>query len=417
VSKPVSAVVVGAGGRGMTYAAFALENPDRLKIVGVAEPKAWNRQNMVERHAIPAAAVFSDWRQLAEQPRLADVAIIATQDAMHADPAVALAAKGYSILLEKPMAPNEADCERIVSAVKQSGGLFGVCHVMRYTAYTQALKRALDEGAVGEIVSIQHLEPVGYWHQAHSFVRGNWGNTAKSSFMLLAKSCHDLDWLRYIVGKRCHTVSSFGSLKHFKRSEKPPEAGEARRCLECAYESQCPYSAKKIYLGRLERGETGWPVDVLTPEPNVETVTAALRDGPYGRCVYECDNDVVDHQVVSLEFEGGQTAVFTMTAFNAGAHRKTRIFGTRGEIYGDGERIEITDFLSDTRRVIDTNAGDASILGGHGGGDYGLMDRFVAAVAAGDQGMILSGADESLETHRMVFAAERARLEHRVVDL
>jgi predicted dehydrogenase len=292
-----------------------------------------------------------------------------------------------------------------------------VCHVMRYTGYTQALKALVDSGAIGEIVSIQHLEPVGYWHQAHSFVRGNWRNTQESSFMLLAKSCHDLDWIRYIIGERCLSVSSFGSLKHFKQSEKPAAAGSAKRCLHCAYEPECPYSAKKIYLGRLAQGQLGWPVNVLTPEPTIESVTAALAQGPYGRCVYECDNDVVDHQVVNMLFENGKTATFTMTAFNKANHRKTRIFGTRGEIYGDGETLEHFDFLTDQTRIINTETGDSSILGGHGGGDYGLMDRFVRAVAENDPSRILSGAQESLETHRMVFAAERARLENTVVNL
>lgn len=417
LNKPVTAVVVGAGGRGTNYALFAKEFPDRLKIVGVAEPREWNRSRMVSTHAIPPENVFTDWRDLAARPRFADLVIIATQDRMHTEPAIALAEKGYAMLLEKPMAPTEEECVRIVDAVKRAGILFGVCHVLRYTSYTQALKQVLDSGAIGQVISIQHLEPVGYWHQAHSFVRGNWRNSVESSSMLLAKSCHDLDWLRYAVGSACLSVSSFGSLTHFKRSEKPAEAGAATRCLECAFEPRCPYSAKKIYLGRLDRGETGWPVSVVDPEPTPESLTQALRTGPYGRCVYECDNDVVDNQVVNLAFAGGRTGVFTMTAFNQAAHRKTRIFGTLGEIYGDGERLEIFDFLTDQTRVIETNTADGGILGGHGGGDYGLMDRFVAAVAANDQGLILSGADESLETHRMVFAAERARLEHRVVDL
>lgn len=416
-SRPVTAVVVGAGGRGITYSLFALQHPDRLRIVGVAEPREWNRNRMVELHRIAPENVFTDWRDLAARPRMADAVIIATQDRMHVDPAEAFAALGYAILLEKPMAPNEADCVRIVDAVKRAGVLFAVCHVLRYTGYTRALKKLLDDGAVGEVISIQHLEPVGYWHQAHSFVRGNWRNSQESSPMLLSKSCHDLDWMRYIMGASCRSVSSFGELTHFKKDQKPPQAGNATRCLECQYEPQCPYSAKKIYLGRLARGETGWPVDVVVPEPTAESLTEALRTGPYGRCVYECDNDVVDHQVVNLLFEGGKTGVFTMTAFNQSAHRKTRIFGTRGEIFGDGERIELFDFLTDQTRIIETDSPDGSILGGHGGGDYGLMDAFVSAVAAGDQSLILSGAEESLETHRMVFAAERARLEHRVVDL
>ena len=417
-SKPVTAIIIGAGGRGMTYASFAQVQPERFQIVGVAEPKDYNRQWMQTTYDLPLEAVVSDWRELASRPRMADAAIICTQDAMHADPAIAFARLGYAILLEKPMAPTEAECVRITQAVKDAGVLFGVCHVMRYTRYTQMLKALVDSGAIGEIVSVQHLEPVGYWHQAHSFVRGNWRNSKESSFMLLAKSCHDLDWIRYILGERCLSVSSFGSLKHFKASEKPVEAGAATRCLDCAYEPNCPYSAKKIYLGRLERGDTGWPVDVLTPEPAVESVTAALESGPYGRCVYECDNDVVDHQVVAMQFDHDKTATFTMTAFNRANHRKTRIFGTRGELYGDGVTIEHFDFLTDQTKVISTeDPSDGAALGGHGGGDYGLIDHFVEAVAQGDQGLILSGPDESLETHRMVFAAERARLNHTVVDL
>ncbi len=422
--KQITAIIAGAGGRGMTYAQFAQEHPDRLRIVGVAEPREWNRQFMVDTYNLPAENVYSDWRDLAARPRFADMVIVATQDAMHVDPAVAFARQGYAMLLEKPMAPNEADCRRIIQAVKENAILFGVCHVMRYTHYTQMLKQVVDSGAIGEVVSVQHLEPVGYWHQAHSFVRGNWRNETESSFMLLAKSCHDLDWLRYIIGESCQSVSSFGSLKHFRKSEKPAEAGDATRCLHCAYEPRCPYSAKKIYIeDRLSKGYTGWPVDVLTPEPTLETVTAALENGPYGRCVYECDNDVVDHQVVNMLFARDKTATFTMTAFNKANHRKTRIFGTRGEIYGDGEKIEVFDFLTDQTQIIDTEKTSAtaddegSALGGHGGGDYGLMNAFVSAVCENDPSRILSGPDGSLETHRMVFAAERARHENSVVNL
>ena len=181
------------------------------------------------------------------------------------------------------------------------------------------------KSAIGDIVSIQHLEPVGYWHQAHSYVRGNWRKESESSSMLLAKSCHDLDWIRYIMGARCVAVSSFGSLKHFRKEEKPSGAGE--RCLDCSYEPRCPYSALKIYLGRIEKGQVEWPVNVITEDVSREGVQAALRDGPYGRCVYECDNDVVDNQVVNLLFEGGRTAAFTMTGFSEYQDRKTRIFG------------------------------------------------------------------------------------------
>ncbi len=421
--KQVTAIIIGAGSRGMTYAQFSNEFPQRLQITGVAEPLQWNRETMMKTYRIPAENVATDWRELAARPRLADAAIICTQDAMHAEPAIAFAAKGYAILLEKPMAPTEEDCVRIIKSVKENKIIFAVGHVMRYTHYTQTLKAMLDSGIIGEIVSIQHMEPVGYWHQAHSFVRGNWRNKKLSSFMLLAKSCHDLDWIRYMINQPCHSLTSFGALTHFKRSEKPAEARDATRCLQCDYEPACPYSARKIYLGRLLSGETDWPVNVLTSEPTLETVTAALENGPYGRCVYECDNDVVDHQVVNMVFNNDATATFTMTAFTKATHRRTRIFGTHGEVYGDGQKIEVFDFLTDQTQVIDTETtsvdagGHGLPLGGHGGGDYGLMDHFVAAVAQNDPSLILSGPDESLETHRMVFAAEQARLNNAVIDL
>ena len=406
--QQVTVAVIGAGGRGTGYAGYALGLPDQMKVVGVAEPRDHYRQTLATQHAIPAGRVFTDWRQAAAVPRFADAVIIATQDAMHRGPAEAFARLGYHILLEKPMAPNAADCRAIVAAAKQAGVLFGVCHVLRYTRYTQGLKALLDSGRIGEIVSVQHLEPVGYWHQAHSFVRGNWRSEAQSSCMLLAKSCHDLDWLRYIVGRPCRKVSSFGNLKHFRADQKP--AGSADRCLECAVEATCPYSARKIYLGRVAAGQTGWPVNVVSPDTSAEAITQALREGPYGRCVYACDNDVVDHQVVNLEFEGGATASFTMTAFSKAAHRQTRIFGTRGQITGDGVKLRVFDFLTDTEEVIDTEtSADGSLLSGHGGGDFGLMQAFVKALATGDARHILSGPDETLESHLMVFAAETAR--------
>lgn len=409
----VTIAIVGAGNRGSAYSQFAREQPDRMRVVAVAEPIAVRRQRLATEHAIPPENVFGDWRALAERERLADAVIIATPDALHVEPGVALAERGYHMLLEKPMAPDEAGCRRVVNAVRGAGVLFGVCHVLRYTAYTRRLKEMLNAGVVGDIVSVQHLEPVGYWHQAHSFVRGNWRNSTESSPMLLAKSCHDLDWLRHVMGVPCERVSSFGALHHFRREQRP--AGAADRCLDCPVEPACAYSAKKLYLRLAESGHTGWPVGVITADPSVEGVTRALREGPYGRCVYACDNDVVDHQVVSLQFAGGRTAVFTMTAFNRGGDRKTRIFGTRGEIRGDGRVLEHFDFLTDRTETFDTQVPEGTILGGHGGGDYGLMDAFIAAVAENDPSRILSGVEETFESHRMVFAAEEARLHGTVV--
>ena len=417
MTNQVRFAVIGAGSRGNGYAHYATQHPNLAEVVGVAEPRDPARMRLVADHDIAPDLIFTDWAEAAQREKFADAVVITTQDAMHVEPAIAFAEKGYHILLEKPMAPTAEDCKRIVEAVKANGVILGVGHVMLYTPYTRALKKILDQGTIGDIVSVQHLEPVGYWHQAHSFVRGNWRNEAESSFMLLAKSCHDIDWLRYIVGQRCQAVSSFGSLKHFRRAEKPAQAGDALRCLDCAYEPDCPYSAPKLYFGTLERGHTGWPVNVITFDVTKEGVTEALRQGPYGRCVYECDNDVVDHQVVNMQFAGGRTASFTMTAFTPQGHRQTRIFGTRGQIEGDGQKIHITDFVTDQTTTVDTTAGDASISGGHGGGDYGLMATFIEAVANNDPSGLLSGPDETLESHLMVFAAEQARRENRVVEM
>jgi predicted dehydrogenase len=411
---PVSLLIIGAGNRGAGYAAFAQLHPDRACIAGVADPRESYRRAIAATYDLPAQNVFADWREAASRPRLADAVIIATPDALHAEPAVAFARLGYAILLEKPMAPSANACRQIVAAVEASGVIFAVGHVLRYTVYTEQIRSLLAVGAIGDIVSLQHLEPVGYWHFAHSFVRGNWRSEALSSPVLLAKSCHDLDWIRAIMGVPCQAISSFGSLRHFRPEQRP--AGAADRCLDCPVESECPYSARKIYLGRVARGQVGWPVEVLTPNVTAESVAAALRDGPYGRCVYACDNDVLDNQVVQMQFEGGRTATFSMMAFSEAGHRRTTIFGTRGELACDGHTIRLHDFLSDTTRVNDVVTEDRG-LGSHAGGDYGLMEAFVAAVAGNDPSLIRSGPQESLESHLMVFAAEQARREDRVVRL
>ncbi|UYM15622.1 Gfo/Idh/MocA family protein [Endozoicomonas euniceicola] len=429
--KPVTMVIIGAGSRGRAYARYALEHPEQLQIVAVAEPGEEYRAHLAEQHNIRPDRVYSDWQALRKCKKVADAVAICTQDDLHKEPAVAMAKKGYHLLLEKPMSVNPDDCQAIVDAVKAHKVMLSVCHVLRYTPYTVRLKNLLDSGVIGDICSIQHLEPVGYWHQAHAFVRGNWSKEAVSAPMLMSKACHDLDWLRYLAGKSCLQISSFGQLSHFRQEQKP--AGGSDRCLDCKLSETCPYSAQNIYLYNVYKPRVGnntteklfvggsvkqWPWDVLTPEPSYETIIEALRTGPYGRCVYACDNDVVDHQVVNMQFEGGMTASFTMTAFIPMTDRKTSIFGSRGRIEGDGRKLYWYDFLSRTETVYDTHAfAGSSAAGGHAGGDEALMKAFVAAVANNDPSYILSGPDETMESHRMVFAAEQARRENRVISL
>lgn len=288
-------------------------------------------------------------------------------------------------------------------------------HVLRYTPQTRAIKSLLDSGVLGDIININRVEPVGYWHFAHSYVRGNWNKESSASFVLLTKCCHDIDWIRYLMNDTCRAVSSFGSLSHFKAEHQPPGASD--RCLDCSVETQCAYSAKKLYLGAVKRGHKGWPLNILTPEPDLQSITEALSSGPYGRCVYRCDNDVADHQVVSMEFSRGGTASFTMVGFSEMADRSTRISCTRGRLEIEGDKIRHYDFLNDQWNSISIDQSDASQAGGHGGGDYGLMHAFVQAVAEDDPRYILTDHIETLESHRITFEAERARRERIVIEL
>jgi len=409
--------IAGAGARGFAYAEAASSLPDPVRVVAVAEPREAQRRRFLDAFSVPEAGAFEDWRVLAAQPRLADFVVISLLDDQHVDAAIAFAEKGYDILLEKPMATTEEDCERIVEAIDAAGVRFAVSHVLRYTPFTLALQEILRSGEIGEIVNIDHLEPIGHWHFAHSFVRGNWRREDESSSLLLQKSCHDIDWLCAIVGRPVERISSFGSLRHFRPESRPEGASD--RCTSCAVESSCPFSALRFYRRGLESPGTGeeYMARVMSGDLTPESVEQALEEGPYGRCVYASDNDVVDHQVVQLGFEGGVVVSFTMTAFSEGANRKTRIFGTKGQINADGRMIEIFDFMTGQTRVVDTDVHGHAAEDGHAGGDIGLVRAYVDALRSEDPSALASGARESLASHRVVFAAERARRTGTIVRL
>ncbi len=361
---------------------------------------------LADQLGVAADKRFDDWRDVAAQTRLADAVIVTTPDREHVGPACRFAELGYHVLLEKPIAPTRAGCLEVVEAVEKAGVILAVCHVMRYTTYTDQVKTILAEGRLGQLVGVEHLEPVGWWHFAHSYVRGNWRRSDQAGPSILTKCCHDLDWLRYVVGRPAVRVSSRGGLHHFTAASRP--AGAAERCLDCAVEPDCPYSALRLYLGCLGDPERErWPLSVVTTDLTEPGVRRALRDGQYGRCVYACDNDVADHQVVTIEFEGGVTATLTMSAFTPVGRRRTRIMGSRGFLEGDGNRLTITDFVTGEVESFDTGA-DAR--DGHDGGDFGVMGAFLDAVSIGDWSLVRSGPRESLESHLMAFAAERSRL-------
>lgn len=405
----IRALVLGAGSRGNAYAEYSLARPGELEIVGVAEPDGKRREQFTERFGVARGHRFCGWEEALSQPKMADAVFVCTLDNMHTQPALAALKAGYHVLLEKPMSNTREECIAIERAARESGRVLTVCHVLRYTPFYQKLKALIEEGAVGEVATIDQIENVGYWHQAHSFVRGNWRNSDRTSPMILQKSCHDLDIISWLIGKPCEWVSSFGSLRHFTPANQPEGAPD--NCMKgCPHSRECVYYAPRIYL----TGRTGWPVDVVTTELTEEGIEKALREGPYGRCVYQCDNNVVDHQVVNMEFEGGATASFTMTAFTADMTRQIKIMGSRGQIMADMTKKEIRlhRFGEEEVSVSMQEAEDGF---GHGGGDFGVVKSFIGLING--EGDNLTSAEASLQSHLMCFAAEQSRVEHRTVRL
>lgn len=408
--KKITAVILGAGSRGNAYAEYAKNCPEELEIVAVAEPSAAKREQMAKEYNIPEECCFADWTEALSKPKMADAVFVCTMDDMHTEPAIKAMKLGYHVLLEKPMSNNQEECLEIEKAAREYNRVVTVCHVLRYTPFYKTLKRLIEDGEVGEVATIDQIENVGYWHQAHSFVRGNWRNSNESSPMILQKSCHDLDIISWLIDKPCTWVSSFGSLRHFTAENKPEGAPE--NCMMgCPHSEECPYYAPKVYL----TGKTGWPVDVVTCDLTPEGITKALKEGPYGRCVYQCDNNVVDRQVVNMEYEGGATAAFTMTAFSADFTRQLKIMGTKGQIMADMSKKEIRlhQFGKEEVKIeLDSQDGDKF---GHGGGDYGIVKSFIRLVNG--EGDNLTSARASLQSHLMCFAAEQSRLEHRAINM
>ena len=406
--------ILGAGSRGLN--AFAPYFPaEKTEIVAVAEPDSYRRNLAAERFHIPAEGIFRDYRDFLKAPKKADAVIITTQDSMHVEPAVACARLGYHILLEKPMAPDEKGCLAIAEAAKASGKIFALGFVLRYGAFFRKYRAILQSGVIGKIITFRHIEEVGYWHQAHSFVRGNWSNEAKSSPMILAKCCHDLDILNYLTDSRCQRISSFGGLRFFCAENRPKKAAD--RCMDCPLAESCLYSAKKFYFGRLRTGQTDWPLDVITNDCTEGGVEKALREGPYGRCVFACDNNVVDHQVLDFEYDNGISGSMTMTAFSDRIRRLTEFRGTEGELYGDGSTITLRRFGSEQDVVYSVSNIGQDLAGGHGGGDGGLAKVFVEACRTNNQALLGATVDEMIAGHLMPFAAEKSRKSGRIVEL
>lgn len=410
--KPVKVALIGAGLRGINYLDYAIHQPHELQVVAVAEPVAERRSAFRARHGIPEDMCFESADALLAAPKLADAVLICTQDRQHYEPTMQALAAGYHVLLEKPMSPDPGECIRMAEQAERADRVLSICHVLRYTPFFSTIKELLDRGAIGRLMSIQHNENVGYWHQAHSFVRGNWRRQDESSPMILAKSCHDLDILAWLADSECVRVSSFGSLTHFTAAEAP--AGAPLRCLDgCPVADECLYYAPRQYL----TNDTDWPTSAISDDPGYEARYRALQEGPYGRCVYHCDNDVVDHQVVNMEFANAVTVAFTMSAFTRDVSRTLKLMGTKGEIRGAMEKneIEIVHFGSGKVETISFGGVDGHV--GHGGGDMRLVKDFLRLVRADGQGDSLTSAQRSVQSHLIAFASEQSRVDGQVVSL
>lgn len=397
----LSAVLIGAGARGAgSYAPYALNYPHELKFVAVAEADPVRRAQFASAYGISEERCYDSWEKLLAEPKLAEIAMICTQDRMHRDPTIQALNKKYHVLLEKPMSPDPKECLEMEQAAKENDRLLNICHVLRYTPFWSTIKKLLTDGTIGEVVSIQLNENVGYWHIAHSFVRGNWNNSEKSSPMILAKSCHDMDVLSWLMDQPCTRVSSFGSLMHFHEGNAPE--GSTDRCLDCPVNKTCAYSAPKFYLSDQFKG---WARH-FTPDLAKDKIVQGLRETDYGRCVYRSDNNVVDHQVVNMEFANGATAMFSMCGFTFEQERRIQIMGTRGELRGEEGKLTYWDFVTHQKTEITIPVQTS----GHGGGDEGIVSSFLNEVRAygGQEG--LTSASASVRSHLMAFAAEESRL-------
>lgn len=400
-----SVIIVGCGSRGAkAYGMYAAQNPHELKVVGIADPNKDKQEKYKALFGLDDSQVYDSYEDILSVGKLADAAIIATLDRLHYAPVIKALEIGYDILLEKPISPDAKECIEIAEVANRNNRSVTVCHVLRYTDFWSKIKEVVASGTIGDVASVQLNENVEYMHMSHSFVRGNWGNSDTSSPMILQKSCHDMDIISYIIDKKCERVSSYGSLMHFNEANKP--AGAPKRCLEgCPVADSCSYHAGQYYLGR----GRGWAGAFVNDTSNNDEIIDALWNTDYGKCVYQSDNNVVDHQVVNMEFEGGATATFSMCGFTREQTRIVQIMGTKGEIRGNMEdnSISIYDFLTREETVIKFPVPTS----GHGGGDERIMKQFIRQIGR-EASNSLSSIDKSLQSHLMAFAAEESRLKN-----
>ncbi len=408
--KPTSIVAIGVGNRMRTYMHFVEQNPDRAHIVAIVEPDPIRRNAMADKFGIPAEKCFTTYAEFFKAPVKADAVFICTPEREHYGCCIAALRHGYHVLLEKPVAQSYRQCREIYEAARKAGKIVFVCHVLRYHPCFIKIKELVASGRYGKIVSITHTEDVGIDRATHSYVRGYMNNEVGNNPMILAKCCHDIDFLAWLTDADCKYISSFGSLRWFK-SENAPE-GSSSRCIDCSIEKKCPFSAVDLYWRRRQ-----WISNFDIPDgSDIETVIKdQLENGEYGRCVYHCDNDVVDNQVVTMQMSDNSLITVCMDIFTRRDGRRTDIKMTNGEIVSDGLKITATDF---TTRDVDIF--DFSDLEGkpfHAGADLRLVDNFLKAVNGEQAEDNLTTIEESMKSHLLCFEAEHSRHTGQTINL
>ena len=398
-------IIIGAGGRGKDCYAPYIKEKGIMKIVGVAEPNEQKRSQFQKDYDIADDMCFSDYKELFAKGKLADSVIICTQDKMHLEPTRLAVECGYHILLEKPIATTSQELSELEKTVSGYDKIFTTGFVLRYTPFIQKIKEIIKSGEIGDIVTMQLNENEGFWHHAHSYVRGPWNKEKTSSPLIVAKSCHDFDLMLYLIDADCKKVSSYGSNQFFKSENAPGDV--PLRCTDgCKYSDSCVYNAVKLYT----EGQGKYFVHKFECGDSDEAIIEALKTNPYGRCVYRCDNDVCDHQVASLEFEGGVTAVFTVSAFSRDNTRTIKIMGSKGEIGGCMESgIIVLKRFSDMSEETFHITHDGTK---HCGGDGGLMEHFAKILERNE-----TQDKWVLKAHKAVFAAETSRRLGKSIEL
>jgi len=416
-SKRLRLAGLGCGGRTRTYLSLASRLPDHFEIAGAADPLP-ARLDIIERKCgFPEGfRRFRTDEELFAEEKFADVVVIGTQDHQHHAHCLAAMRRGYDVLLEKPIATTLPEILELEREAERLGRKVLVCHVLRYTALYRKVKELLAEGRIGEIVHLSATEGVGPWHQAHSFVRGHWAVVERATPMIIAKCCHDLDIILWLLDDRCKAVSSFGSLEFFRSARMP--VGATDRCTGgCPHVGSCAFDAHR-YLREFRE----WLPYIFdrSAEASDEEIVDWLRSSPWGRCVYQCDNNAVDRQVVNLEFQKGAVAQLTMTAFATG--RDLEIHGTEGVLRAgaavrEQSGSDILVVANDGTVTPFTTKAELGGYDGHGGGDQGLVQALHAAFTVDKPSMMTSSLTVSIESHVVGFAAEAARTQRRIVEL